>query len=109
MIYNILYNTYLSYIITYIIYTFRQQKKPWFSLKDPNGIPTRSMENIRWHSPSQVLTAKHVLYPQLTATHIIHMYIIYIYNILADSKRSRGSVWKPHVDAWNPIINQGTF
>ena len=23
---------------------------------------------VRWHSPSQALTAKHVLYPQLTAT-----------------------------------------
>ncbi len=37
----------------------------------PNGIPTRSMENIRWHNPSQVLTAKHVSYPQLTATIMI--------------------------------------
>ncbi len=35
---------------------------------NPNGIPTRSMENMRWYSPSQVLTAKHVPYPQLTAT-----------------------------------------
>ncbi len=35
---------------------------------NPNGIPTRSIENIRWHSPLQALTAKHVLYPQLTAT-----------------------------------------
>ncbi len=35
-------------------------------------IPTRFMENIRWHSPSQVLTAKHVLYAQLTATVLTH-------------------------------------
>ncbi len=35
---------------------------------NPNGIPTRSMENMKWFSPSQVLTAKHVSYPQLTAT-----------------------------------------
>ena len=35
---------------------------------NPNGIPTRSMENVKWHNPSQVLTAKHVSYPQLTAT-----------------------------------------
>ncbi len=26
------------------------------------------MENMKWYSPSQVLTAKHVPYPQLTAT-----------------------------------------
>ncbi len=32
------------------------------------GVPTRSMENMKWHSASQVLTAKHVPYPQLTAT-----------------------------------------
>ena len=35
---------------------------------DPNGIPTRSMVNMKWYSPLQVLTAKHVPYPQLTAT-----------------------------------------
>ncbi len=35
---------------------------------NPKGIPTRSMENMKWHSPSQVLTAKHVPYPQLTTT-----------------------------------------
>ncbi len=35
---------------------------------DPKGIPTRSMEIIKWYSPSQVPTAKHVSYPQLTAT-----------------------------------------
>ncbi len=34
---------------------------------NPNGIQTRSMENIRWYNPSQVLTAKHVSYQQLTA------------------------------------------
>ncbi len=34
---------------------------------NPNGIPTRSMENVKWYSPSQVLTAKHVPYPQLSA------------------------------------------
>ncbi len=32
------------------------------------GIPTRSMENVKWYSPSQVPAAKHVSYPQLTAT-----------------------------------------
>ena len=37
---------------------------------NPNGIPTRSMENMRWYSPSQALIAKQVLYPQLTATAI---------------------------------------
>ncbi len=26
------------------------------------------MENMKWHSPSQVLNTKHVSYPQLTAT-----------------------------------------
>ncbi len=26
------------------------------------------MENMKWYSPSQVSTAKHVSYPQLTAT-----------------------------------------
>ncbi len=35
---------------------------------NPKGIPTRSMENMKWYSPSQVFTAKHVSYPQLTAT-----------------------------------------
>ncbi len=35
---------------------------------NPNGIPTRSMENMKWYSSSQVLTAKHVSYPQLTVT-----------------------------------------
>ena len=33
------------------------------------GIPTRSMENMKWYSSSQVSTAKHVSYPQLTTTH----------------------------------------
>ncbi len=35
---------------------------------NPKGIPTRSMENMKWYSSSQVLTAKHVSYPQLSAT-----------------------------------------
>ncbi len=35
---------------------------------NPNGVLTRSMIFVRWHSPSQLLTAKHVLYLQLTAT-----------------------------------------
>ncbi len=35
---------------------------------NPKGIPTISMENMKWYSPSQVLTVKHVSYPQLTAT-----------------------------------------
>ncbi len=35
---------------------------------DPIGTPTRSMVNMKWYSPSQVLTAKHVPHPQLTAT-----------------------------------------
>ena len=30
-----------------------------------------SMVNMKWHSPSQVLTAKHVPYPQLTATALL--------------------------------------
>ncbi len=30
-------------------------------VRDPIGMPTRSMENMKWYSPSQVLTAKHVL------------------------------------------------
>ena len=28
---------------------------------------------VRWHRPSQALTAKHVLYPQLTATSRIYI------------------------------------
>ncbi len=35
---------------------------------NPKGIPTQSMENMKWYSPSHVLTAKHVPYTQLTAT-----------------------------------------
>ncbi len=35
---------------------------------NPKGIPTQTMENMKWYSPSQVLTAKHVPHPQLTAT-----------------------------------------
>ena len=42
--------------------------KVYMIIWNPIGIPTRSMENMKWYSPSQVLTAKHVLYPQLTAT-----------------------------------------
>ena len=38
---------------------------------NPKGIPTRSMENMKWYSPSQVSTAKHVSYPQLTATNTL--------------------------------------
>ncbi len=30
-------------------------------VSNPKGIPTRSMENMKWYSPSQVSTAKHVL------------------------------------------------
>ncbi len=35
---------------------------------NPKGIPTPSTENVKWYSSSQVSTAKHVSYPQLTAT-----------------------------------------
>ncbi len=35
---------------------------------NPNGVSTRSMNFVRWHNPSQELTAKHVSCPQLTAT-----------------------------------------
>ncbi len=38
------------------------------------------MENIEWYSPSQVLTAKHVSYPQLTATVCIQITIIELHN-----------------------------
>ena len=41
---------------------------------DPSGIPTRSMLNVKWYNPLQVLTAKHVPYPQLTET--IPFYIL---------------------------------
>ncbi len=40
------------------------------------GIPTRSIENMRWYNPSQVLTAKHVLYPQLTTTYSASKYLL---------------------------------
>ncbi len=43
------------------------------------GIPTRSMENMKWYSPSQVSTAKHESYPQLTATGILAKLWLYIY------------------------------
>ncbi len=35
---------------------------------NPNSVSTPSMIFVRWHSPSQALTAKPVSYPQLTAT-----------------------------------------
>ena len=38
-----------------------------YNLKNPKGIPTRSMKSMKWYSSSQVSTAKHVSYPQLTA------------------------------------------
>ncbi len=50
---------------------------------NPNGIPTRSMENMKWYSPSQLLTAKHVSYPQLTTTKKD--------NLFCDSVREIGS------------------
>ena len=34
------------------------------------------MENVKWYSSSQVLTAKHVSYPQLTATVFIPQIIL---------------------------------
>ncbi len=40
--------------------------------RNPKGIPTRTMENVKWYSSSQVSTAKHVSYPQLTATGVKH-------------------------------------
>ncbi len=35
------------------------------------------MTFVRWHSPSQALIAKHVLYPQLTATHVTTVNFIF--------------------------------
>ena len=37
-------------------------------LRNPDGVLTRSMDFVRWYSPSQAYSAKHVSYPQLTAT-----------------------------------------
>ncbi len=55
---------------------------------NPKGIPTRSMVNMKWYSPSQVPTAKHVSYPQLTATlykfelgdTIVWLYIFHVFS-----------------------------
>ncbi len=41
--------------------------------KHAKCVSTQSMIFVRWHSPSQALTAKHVLYPQLTATSNIYL------------------------------------
>ncbi len=45
-----------------------QNKSQNLIVWNPKGIPTRSMEIVAWYSSSQVSTAKHVSYPQLTAT-----------------------------------------
>ncbi len=35
---------------------------------NPNGVPMRSMDFVRWYNPSQAYTVKHVSNPQLTTT-----------------------------------------
>ncbi len=50
---------------------------------NPNGVSTRSMIFVRWHSPSQALTTKHVLYPQLTAI-VCHVMIVEISSLWQD-------------------------
>ncbi len=59
---------------------------------NPKGIPTRSMENMKWHSPSQVQTAKHVSYPQLITPFVIlkfwHIYAfheLFLFFLMQDS------------------------
>ncbi len=62
---------------------------------NPNGIPTWSMENMKWYSLSQVLTANmcHV-YPQLTATCILHITRTeFLQEVLKATKRGRLCAW----------------
>ncbi len=58
---------------------------------NPKGIPTWSMENMKWYSPSQVLTAKHVSYPQLTATGL-HQVVVSTGNHFP----MHAKIWKHH-------------
>ncbi len=53
---------------------------------NPKGIPRRSMENMKRYSPSQVSTAKHVSYPQLTATIPVLWEVINPYGQLASDQ-----------------------
>ncbi len=60
---------------------------------DPNGIPTPSMVNMKWYSPSQVLTAKHVPYPQLTATVCLIFIITHKGRVIVQLKFSQNVIW----------------
>ncbi len=53
--------------------------------------------NMKWYSPSQVPTAKHASYPQLTATKPVILFIWYKPRVLDNDVQFRFRNWNCHI------------